>query len=394
MTDTRFGHYGMPGLLIAVAGLLALVLHLAVPYAHVNYTDPDRESETLSRGEIVDTHKNYDMIGASSPGVTLAGSIILLAAGVLIMALSFTPLSVSIARWSGWTLGLVATVGGTLALMSSAFWVGSGLGLFPYGSFNFGNMGFGPNMPNMSFSFGGLTGGLTGLIELALGTDNAGTVIVIGPILVTLAAALGVFAAFTLCGNVISARDGLRDRASQHLLVARWAVALLLVTLLVPWSIGKATDYEGNGDRDWFVHGAHTVMNANAVDGGTYGGMSYALNVLLAAAWIGILLGVIGSFGGVLASENGPAAVARAFHYTTFGTMFMTGYVAVVYVLMWVYMWRPAKDVEDYQPGYLGVLLVPVLAVWFMVQFDMLRSVLNRPASRNSGEPRKTVSFD
>lgn len=393
MTETRFGHFGLPGILVAGGAVLALILHLAVPYAHVNYREEGQSSETLSRGEASDIHDNYSMTGASSPGVTLAGAIILAAAGLGLLVLGFVPLTVTAARWAGWTAALLALVGGLMTFMSSMFWVGSGLGQYPYGTTSF-------TIPvtggEFSSTFGGLTGGLTGLVELAMQTDSAGTVIIIGPVLVALVSAVAILSALTVCGNVISVRDGLRERAGLHLRNARIALAVLALVLLLPWSIGKAPDYAGDGDRDWYVFGAHTIMNTEALTDGTlFKSLTYAMNVFIAAAWIGVLLGVIGSLGGVLASQNAPPELARLSHYTVFGTLFMTFYMAVVYILAWIYMWKPRDNMADFQPGYFAILVLPVLVLWGLGQVKQVRSHMARKAETTETTPtKKVVSFD
>lgn len=395
LTETRFGHFGLPAVLVAATAALALILHLAVPYAYVNYRDDNAESETLTRGEAADLHDNWGMTGASAPGVTLAGTIVLLVAGLGLLVLGFLPLNVTAARWSGWSLGFVAIIGGLLTFMSSMFWVGSGLGLCPEGmSQTLGNCG--TSLVGITGTEqGGLTGGLTGLIEMAMQTDSAGTVIVIGPVLVAVASAVAILSALTVCGSVVSTRDGLRDRAGRHLGNARWALLLLALVLLLPWSIGKAQDYEGGGDRDWFVFGAHTIMNTDAAtNGDLFGPMTYAMNAFIAAGWIGILLGAIGSLGGIIASQNGPPEIARATHYATFGTLFMALYFVVVYILAWSYMWKPQDNAQDFQPGYFPVLVLPVLAFWVMGQVRQLQSNRTRVAKAREVAQRKPVNFD
>src|SRR5687767_2174941 len=104
MSDPRFGHFGVPALLLAGAGLLALILHLAVPYAHVDPRAEDADSFTLDQGEAARFHSGQDLAGSSSPGLTLAGCIIMLVAGLALAGFSYAPLTVTPGRWIGWSL--------------------------------------------------------------------------------------------------------------------------------------------------------------------------------------------------------------------------------------------------------------------------------------------------
>ncbi|HLF17141.1 MAG TPA: hypothetical protein VI796_06910 [Candidatus Thermoplasmatota archaeon] len=395
MTENRFGHFGTPALLIAAAGVLALVLHLSVPYAHIDDSGSG-DSETLDRGEAVDAHRDLRMVGPSSPGVTLAGTIILLVAGVGLLALGFVPMGTAAARFAGWGGGMVAAVGGLMAFTSSLYWVGSGLGFqIPVdsgGSFDPGP-GFGPiPFPD---SIGGLTGGLTGMMESAMGTDNLADVTIISPVLTTLCATVGILAAFTLCGNVVSLDGGRRERARSHLKAAKVSLVLLALVLLVPWSMGKMTDMSGEGDRDMFFFGAHTVLNADAIsDGESFGSMAYAITVLTAAGWVGVLFGAFGSLGGVLASTGAPAPIARAFHYGVFATGFMTLWAAVMFVLAMIYMWKPFDGAEDFQPGWYNLAVLPALVVWGVLQFHLGRWLLTSRSEPGASKKRRTASFD
>ncbi len=407
LSDTRFGHYGTAGILIAAGAVLALIVHLAVPYAHVNPREADIKSEVMDRGEVADLHKDLNMASGSSPGMTLTGTIMMAIAGIALLFLTFTPLPVNTARWAAWSLSGIAIVGGLLALASSMMWVGSGFGQAPLGLYSQGaesGQSFTPNFGSFAFdnagavdatiALGGVTGGVSGLLEMVLNTDNAATVFVISPILVALASGLVLVAALALCGNVITQKDGVRERASAHLAAGRWAVLLLALVLLLPWSIGKAEDYSGDGDTDPFVFGAHTVLNVNEVsDGKLFGGLGYALMAMVAAGWIGTLAGVVGSLGGILVSVNAPAAAARSTHYAVFAASFMTIYVAIVYLLAWIYMWKPYGDVNDYQPGYFPGLLLPVLAFWVFSQIEIIRNFQERRALNNP-QAKATVTFD
>ncbi len=395
----RFGHYGIPALILACAGLLALLLHLLVPYAHINYADPDTEDETMDRGEAADFHDDAELVGASSPGVTLAGAIVLLVAGVGLLVAGFLPMPVTSARWVGWGGGLAAVVGGLLAFTSSMYWVGSGLGQYPYGVFDMGNFDFGVFGPG-GFDFGvialgGLTGGLSGLIELILKTDSAGTVRVISPALVAAVAGTALVTALRLCGNVVSLENGVRERARSHLNGALWAALLLGLVLLLPWSMGKATDYSGTDDQDMFVFGAHTILNVDdASDGDIFGTAATGIQLLVAAGWVGVLLGTLSSLGGVLASSGAPAPVARAFHFGVFGTLLMTLLAVTGFIVALVGAFDPMDGEEEFMTAWFNLLVLPVLGLWAWVQVKVLRAALARTTAAGAGKPKATVSFE
>src|SRR5688572_11713986 len=131
MTEARFGHYGLPALVFGIAAVAALLLHLLVPYAHVNPEAEGQSSFVLDRGEASDTHDDLDMVNTSSPGLTLTGAIILTVAAVALLIFNYIPMNVAPARWAGWTLGAVGSVGGLMAFASSMLWVGSGVGQAP-----------------------------------------------------------------------------------------------------------------------------------------------------------------------------------------------------------------------------------------------------------------------
>jgi hypothetical protein len=71
----------------------------------------------------------------------------------------------------------------------------------------------------------------------------------------------------------------------------------------------------------------------------------------------------------------------------------MTGYAATIYVLAWIYMWKPDSDIKDFQPGYFAILVLPALVFWAIGQVQQVRGNTKRKAESKAAE-RKVVSFD
>jgi hypothetical protein len=402
----NLGHYGWPAAALAGAAVLALVVHLAVPYAHIDYADPDVENEVLTRGEAADAHDDGDSVAGSSPALTLTGTIILGVTALGLAGLGYAPLATKSARWLGWGLSFLAVLGALMAFSSSMYWVGSGLGQFPFGVVTIPNFAA-PFMQQMgadadiTFAAGGLTGGFTGLLE-RMTADNAGDVFVISPVIVALATGAAIVFATMVCTRVVATRDGLRERATAHAKTTYWALGFLAAVLLVPWSIGSLPDYEGEGDEDFFFFGAHTVQNAAKLTDGAgddeeaFGALAYAIGVMVIAGWVGVLLGSFATIGGVMASENVEPALARTTHYLAFGSLFMAAYATIVYVLAWIYMWRPGEgeQFDDFQPGYFPILAAPILAMWGWGLVGIVRQALARRTATPGGDTPKPVSFE
>ncbi len=392
LSSTRIGHFGTPALAIAGLAILALILHLATPYAHVTFDDAgSAASETFSRSDIAD---HFDVLGDNgpnaSPGLTLAGIIVAMVGAAALVAFSFMPLRVTAARWAGWGSAAVASVGAAMAFVSSMWWVGSGFGLHVPA----GPAGGGPSEAAAVFASFGLTGGLSGLLEVLWRSDSGTTAWVISPALVAPLSLAVIVLALRICGNVAAAGDGVRERTRRHLRGSLFAMIFVGVVLLVPWAIGELPDTSGT-DRDFFAQGAHTILNTRDLSGGeSFSSMAYAIEIMVVTAWIGFAAGIVGSAGGILASMGAPAAVSRAFSLAAGPTAIMLIWSAVLYLLTWIYMWRPFEGAEGWQPGYFPLALAAVIALWAINVTNLVAPWLARVRSGLTSSGTQAISFD
>ncbi|MGB0653547.1 MAG: hypothetical protein ACPGQL_10145 [Thermoplasmatota archaeon] len=407
----KIGHFGLPALLAGGLAVLALVLHLAVPYATVEFMDPESgetDKETFSRGDIAD---DFDSLGGpnASPGLTLTGIVVAMIGGLGLVFASFLPLKVTQARTIGWGLGALTAIGAAIAFVSSMWWVGSGFGVAPpslyfsYFETQSGGEGFGggpfagTDMQSMMMAFAafggmGLTGGFSGVLEMIFGTDNAGDVWIISPVFVAAIALVILLAGLRACGDVVARADGLREQARRNLNGGALAIGFLGLALLVPWSIGELTDTSGE-DQDYFVFGARTVLSAeDDSDGDIYSSMAYGLTIFQVAAWVGLAVALLSSLGPLLRSLGTPAQLVQPLNWTSAASALLWAWSAVVYLMTWIYMWRPYEDAEGFQPGYFPLVLLPLLALWGFNQWGILKQA--KADGKADLSPPPALSFD
>ncbi len=363
---TRLGHFGVPALIVAGLTLVAFVMHLSVPFFQFSM---DGDSETVTRNEAADDWGDDAGPAAASPNTALAGLIVALAGSIGLMVVSFTRMEREGARWAGWGTTVTAVVGLSIAFYSSMFWVGSGLGTphpevfegvsgMPQ-SFDFGN-GFSFTIPFVFFTF---SGGFTGFLETMGGTDAAAMVWVISPAIVAAMALGGLVAGFMVLSRLLERRDDIRAHSSRHLGVAVAGIALLGVTLLVPWSIGELTDASGE-DADYFFFGARTILAADDLsDGESFSGLAYTIQVTIAAGWMAFAAGILGTLGGMLQSTGVKHRITGMVDWVQAPVAMVAIWAAFGYVLAWIYMWRPYSGAEGFLPGFFPILVAPIFFV-------------------------------
>lgn len=335
----------------AGAALLMLVLHLAVPMGYANHDEEanalGQDDEAVSRSDIAKGYGDADGYGPASPGVTLAGTIIALVAGMLLLVSSFAPVPVVAARFIGWTGGLLGALGAFMALTSSAYWVGLGFTTFLRAMFGW----FGSNA--------------TAPLELW----------VISPVIVM---GLGIAAFWGFLGimaNVIAKRDDLRSQAHHQLLGAKAAMLFLVAVLVLPWSLQVA---DGDDRREMglcdgnevcpagyvffsaFGHGGHEPASAGVLApyGGILGiaeatenaeqplfqGLAFSLKVMTAMGWIGFLLGALVTVGPLLSSAFKLPGAARFTPIVQALNLPMAAWAGIMFILAGAYMWNPSWD--------------------------------------------------
>ena len=359
------GHYGWRAIALAVLGVAALVVHLAVPY-QVFICDGDAfgcpDDKTISRKDHADTADTFDeaWVDSAGPGLTMAGAIVLLVGGLALTGLGFVPMPVTAARWAGWLGGLVAFAGAWFTASSSLYWIGD----WASALLNLGNPG-GPDF-----------------------------ILLLSPLIVGGAGIAAVLLAIGIMRDVITTRDGLREEARHTLAVAKWSLLSLGLVLLVPWSF-----YNPEGDSyQWhsalgilFQHGVADSFGSFGAGGDAWNGMSYALVVLTVTCWIAAFAGVVVSAGGLLAHGLMPPRWLPLLHGLS---LFMTAWSAILYVLMWAYMWKPTDGADDFLPGFFPAFVLAgfIPLAWSAIDQvrDGARSLRgNAPASRPN-----TVRFD
>lgn len=357
----RLGHYGAPGLVLLVAAAAALVVHLAVPFSIVqDHTGLSGDgAEVQDRGEAADFWDAVDGYGLASPGATLTGAIILLAGAVALFVLGFVPMPVAAARWTGWSLALLASVGATLAAASSALWAGSGFAT---------------------------------LLDLLFG-DPAGSRWVVSPVVVAAAGGVAVWACLAIATRVLPDQEPGRAEGRMAARAGRWAGLLLLLVVLMPWSL------QVDGGEAAFVPGLQAIQADKVTDGESFGGLSYAIQVLIAAGWVGLVVPFLVVFGLLLTTTMPFPRAWRPFRGAAFLSLAMAAWGGVVYLLAWVYMWKPSWDDDAFvegtwMPGFFPIVVALPLAMWALAELRQAQAFLADMRSGELGAATQPVQFD
>ncbi len=406
----KIGHFGTPALVAGGLAVALLVMHLAVPFGVFDFNKQTNDvgiaDDTISRGEMADIHDAADGYGPASPGVTLAGVIIAMVAGLLLVAVGFVPMPVVAARFSGWLLGLVGAVGSIMALTSSAYWLGTGF--------------------------------TTLLSVLTPNPDPAQRLWIISPLLLFIGAGALIMVFFKVMAGVVAKRDGLRLQATAQLKGATLAAVLLALVLIVPWSLqilsgdetratGACSPNEscsasytfftafGHGDND-IVRQAYTGQNFGGIigiaeaskdfDQGMFTGLAFSLKVMTATGWVGFLLGALATAGPVLGSAFKLPSAAKWSSLLQGLTLPMALWSALMWILASSYMWRPNWDdgaafgvtqIKDFQlwvwpaaPIFVGA----VLAIWAVMQMRAVRVLFDHAGGVAALASKNAHSFD
>ncbi len=380
----KIGHYGTPALMAAGLALVLLVVHLAVPFGVMDYSQAmnaaGQNDDAMSRGDIVDSFDAANAYGPASPGLTLGGIILALVASVLLVAVGFVPMPVAVARFAGWVLAFTGALGGFMAFTSSAYWLGTGF---------------------------------TTLLNVVLpNPEPFQRLWIISPVLVFIGSAALVVMCFKTLTGVAAKRDGLRDQAQAQVKGAAMAAVFLALVLVLPWSLqildGDETRAQGgctaaqecSASYNAFTAFGHTsaefvrttytgssyggiIAIAEATDDtdpGMFQGLAFSLKVMTATGWIGFLLGSLATLGPVLSSAFKLPGAAKWSALVQAFSLPMALWSVIMWILASSYMWRPswedgarfgAAPIADFQlfvwPAT-PIFAAAVLVLWSVMQ--------------------------
>ncbi len=344
----QLGHYGTPALIAVITAVALLVVHLAVPFALRDFSQAQNdigiEDDVLTRGDMVDEYDAVDGPGGAAPGTILTGIILALVGSVLLFVTGFVPAPILVARFAGWFFAFFAAIGGFIATLASAHWVGTGFTTFLR-------------------------------VVIPTNAEPASRFWTISPVL-TMAGAivLVIFAIKTMAG-VVSTRDGLRDQASRQLKGSIIAVILACCVLALPWSMQilngderRAAGFCSGGETcdptyvffTAFGHGDHAA--GNAFNGANYGGilgiadstsefdpalfqgLAFSISVMVATAWVLFILSAVATLGPLMSSAFKLPAAARMSPIIQMLTLPMLAWAAIQFILAATYQWKPSYD--------------------------------------------------
>ena len=372
------GHYGRPSWFVAGLAVAALLVHFAVPFGVVEYRGPaSPDSELFWRGDVVEQRGYLSdtlLVGNASPTVTLAGALLAVFGGVLLVVLGHQPLQVGAARWIGYAGGALACLGAGLMWMSSMYAVGTGFATF---------------------------------LGTVLRTEFQAQFWAISPLLVAAASMALLWYAGQVMANVVSSRDGLRDRSRDHLASARLALVLMGTVLVVPWSLGLLpdgiSDFFGTGVGDdpaplWFsAEDVQSVTVAEGADGsriryaqdGDFGALSFSIHVLLALCWTATVWHLAWPAAAVAVSTGKAPGLLRTADAGVLAVALLWALAAIVYVVAWV-LFKPNGEVQEtFLPGFWPAL-VPVPAVLLLRRhLPVLKSFMSARSA-----PARATDFD
>lgn len=392
----QIGHFGTPALVAGIAAVVLLVLHLAVPFGILTYgEETGLDSETLSRGDIADGFNGPVDYGPASVGLTLTGIILAMVAGIVLFVVGMLPVPVVAARFAGWFLGVLGALGAFMALSSSAYWLGTGFSAL-----------------------------LSAIAASFQDTPNAGRLWVISPVIVFIGASVAFLAFLKVMTNVVAVREGLRDRANHAARGVVLAAVVLSAMLIVPWSMlildgedrrateaamcpGSDTCQAATYFYTAFGHGSDPTASQGlgAPYGGILGiaertsdqgssaelfqGLAFSIKVLTAMGWIGVILGMLTTFGHVLSSAFKLPGAARFSPVLLMLNVPMLLWGTIMFLLASIYMWTPSYDdaafyggalVSDqsWWYGFLPLVVAVPLAMWAFNQYQSAREVFGQ----------------
>lgn len=350
-----YGHYGRASWFVAGLAVAALLLHFAVPFGVVEYRGPaSPDNEMFWRGDVTEQRSYFSdslLVNNASPTVTLAGAMLAVFGGVLLLVLGFQPLQVGAARWIGYGGGALACLGAGLMWMSSMYAVGTGFATF---------------------------------LGTVMGTGFQAQFWAVSPLLVAAASMAILWYAGQVMTTVVSSRDGLRDRARGHLADARMALVLMGTVLVVPWSLGLlpdgVSDFLGTDFGDdpaplWFsAEDVQSVTVSEGADGGRirygqsgdFGALSFALHTFLALSWAAYVWHLLWPAAAVAVSTGKKAGLLRTADLGALPVALLWALAGVLYVVAWV-LFKPNGEVEEtFLPGFWPLLAL--LPAWLLLR--------------------------
>ena len=385
------GHYGTPALIAGGVAALALVLHLAVPFAVLDLPEAQNslgfDDEAQSRKDVTEAlDDGPDVYGLAAPGLTLAGIILALVAGIAAIALGFVPMPVAVARFVGWGTGLVGAMGAWFMTTSS---------LFPMGK------------------------GFATLLGLISGSEGA-RLWVVSPVLVAACGGALLWAFLRIIRNVITRKDDLRDGAARILRAPVLAAVFLAIVLIAPWAVlvqdgnerrasgdclpsedcpGQVGWHTAWGDSESTAFGG--ILATSEVTGGDlWGHLAFGLKVMNAAAWVTFFAAVVATLGHVISSVAPTQVPARVFGGLQLANLVTLPWATVQLLLATIYQWKPSWDDtaltadQSWWFAFFPLFAFAPLALWILHQLRANLATFQGARTFVARQQEQTHSFD
>ncbi|MGB1585608.1 MAG: hypothetical protein ACPHID_00995 [Thermoplasmatota archaeon] len=389
------GHYGTPALVAGGLTIALLIVHLAVPFAVVDYSAADNDAgiddETLSLKDMGDRLKAApDQYGLSGLGLIMTGLILALVGSLVLVILGFVPLPTTAARFLGWGFGFVGAMGAFFAGTASLFHVGAGFTTF------------------------------LGLV----GASDATRLWIISPVITATGSIVALAFLLKIMGNVVTRNDDLRMKAQNILRAPFLAVIVLAALLVMPLSIqaingderaanGASCAAEGcEGTYEFWSAGGSTssgntlgiLAYAESTEDGAevFQGLAMTIKVTIAAAWVAFFVGAFATLGHVITSVTGVSIVTKIFGAFQLANVITLPWAVVQLILAMAFQtWRPAEEaVLDALPSfaaYSAVLPVVALAAVVMLGLRLVWNLIDtfgNPKELVEKSQAQAVSFD
>ncbi len=338
--------------------VVAFVVHLSVPLGHVACESDSIgcAGGSIERGDWADMgDASGDTLDAALIDTALAGVLVALIGSLCLVGVGFLATQAYVARWLSWGAGTVAVVGNAVAFYNAMLWTGLGW---------------------------------TSLLETVAGTEAFARLWPISAPIVAVLSGAGLVLLLKFLGEV-TADSGVESSGRRSPIAsARWAMLFLGLVIMMPWAIqvshggGEARIGPAAQDGVFFVSSYSVMDESIASNGEVYGALGYALQVMVATAFVGLAAGLLASMRSLLADHPATARAAVVPGYIGFATLFMLGWSVILYVLAWVYMWDPGFDFTtqfgfevDVLPGFLPIVVAPVLIFWVLHEWRMAMAV-------------------
>lgn len=309
-----------------VISTLTLIVLLAVPFGVL--APEGLDNAIVSYAEA----KTFETTGLAELSMMLIGVIFAVVGATLVWFLSASNIKGS-ARTSFQAVSSgILVVGATIALLSSALWVGGGMAT---------NYVPGEESASEPAPSGYYPGGLTAVIQgWTFDPQTSGDFWMISPVIVFLAAAYLLFL-------------GLRGNTFRN--TALLGTGVTVAAFLLPWSVQEFD--VGGGDTDSIYYAAQAILYQSQFSAGTeavWSTMTYVFNTFLISTAVFTAAAIAGNLS------------TRTEKWLTLPVAFFAAWNVAAFGASWIKGWEPINDVENFTPGYLQFLvLLPLVPLAF-----------------------------